>query len=111
MNGEDDARWRWVFNNGKCEEIQAKISWDEEIIDKKKFVKKCGEILRIAKPHLVGYDYKLGKDLPSGKFEQYLDDDEFVVVKCENGYSYKLDVTSNSMISIAAEIFNRMVHK
>ena len=81
-------------NKDECEEIQAKISWEGEVTDKEEFVKKCGEILRIAKPHLVGCDYKLGKELPADKFEKYLDDDEFVVVTCENGYSYKLNVTS-----------------
>lgn len=28
MIGEDGERWRWVFENGKFKEVQAKIIWD-----------------------------------------------------------------------------------
>jgi len=27
MSGEDDNLWRWVFKNGKCEEIYPTITW------------------------------------------------------------------------------------
>ena len=31
MQGEDDFRWRWVFKNGQCKEVAAKITveWEE----------------------------------------------------------------------------------
>ena len=31
MHGEDDERWRWVFKDGKCREVQAtvKVTWEE----------------------------------------------------------------------------------
>ncbi len=27
MTGEEGERWRWVFENGKCEEVHAHITW------------------------------------------------------------------------------------
>lgn len=29
MSGEDDTAWRWVFEAGKCREVQATITWEE----------------------------------------------------------------------------------
>ena len=29
MIGEDGEQWRWVFKDGKCREIIAKVSWEE----------------------------------------------------------------------------------
>lgn len=31
MEGEDNETWRWVFKNGKCREVKAKVSvtWEE----------------------------------------------------------------------------------
>lgn len=28
MYGEDGCKWRWVFKNNNCEEIQPEINWD-----------------------------------------------------------------------------------
>jgi len=28
MMGEDGEKWRWVFENGKCEEIYPQVTWD-----------------------------------------------------------------------------------
>ena len=30
MVGEDGDRWRWVFKNGECKEIKAKMTWNDE---------------------------------------------------------------------------------
>ena len=30
MSGEENARWRWTFNNGKMEEVSADICWNDE---------------------------------------------------------------------------------
>ena len=27
MYGEDGERWRWIFKNGKCREVTAKVTW------------------------------------------------------------------------------------
>lgn len=27
MSGEDDCLWRWVFKDGKCEEVYPKVEW------------------------------------------------------------------------------------
>jgi len=85
-------------------------------MDRAEFVKKCGELLAIAKPHLVRCDYVLGKDLELTAAEKslgyiYPDDDELVIVTCANGYRYILFVTGNSLNAIAAEIFNAMAYK
>lgn len=29
MRGEDGGMWRWVFENGNCREIKAKLTWPE----------------------------------------------------------------------------------
>jgi hypothetical protein len=78
-------------------------------------VQKCGELLKIAKPHLIATKLVLGKDIHVSEikkpYERYVPDDEYVVVTCENGYSYKLPVEGNSLCAIASEIFNKMTHK
>jgi len=73
-------------------------------MDNAEFVKKCGELLRIAKPHLVSCEYRLGKDLRlsgADKFSghQYLAEDEYCVVTCENGYCYNILITGNSFMA------------
>ena len=30
MEGEDDTRWRWVFENRDCREVTPTVSWNEE---------------------------------------------------------------------------------
>lgn len=30
MIGEDGERWRWVFEDGKCKEVRAKLTWLDE---------------------------------------------------------------------------------
>ena len=79
------------------------------------FVSKCGELLRIAKPHLVSCEYKKGRDIPVKDFwekhEVYAPDDDYVVVTCENGARYVLPIEGNSLNAIAEEIFRSMAHK
>ena len=65
----------------------------------KEFVEKLGELLTMAKPHLV-------------KCELIEDDcDKYVVVTCETGYQYKIDVTANSAAATAAAVFHQMTFK
>jgi len=76
------------------------------------FVQKCGELLRIAKPNLISCELKLGKDIPHKAYEPcYAPDDEYVVVTCENGHTYKVCVEANSLNAIAVAIFTSMAHK
>jgi hypothetical protein len=30
MTGDEGTHWRWVFKDGKCEEINAALPWDDE---------------------------------------------------------------------------------
>lgn len=30
MSGEDGERWKWIFKDGKCQEIRASLVWGEE---------------------------------------------------------------------------------
>jgi hypothetical protein len=87
----------------------------DKINDRKHFVERCGELLRIAKPHLISCELVYGKDIfvneIKKQYERYVPNDEYVVVTCENGYSYKLPVEGNSLIAIANEIFGSMAHK
>jgi len=85
-------------------------------VNKADFVTKCGELLAIAKPNLVRCDYRMGKDIDptaTDKFvsQNFLDEDEYVIVTCENGYKYYLLVTGNSLNAIASTIFDSMASK
>jgi len=76
------------------------------------FVRKCGELLSMAKPNLLKCELKLGKNIKRKSHEPgFAPDDEYVIVTCENGYDYKINVTGNSLGSIAEAIFNEMAHK
>lgn len=80
-------------------------------MDKKEFVNKCGELLRIAKPHLVSAEYRIGAEMPKSKFTRYVQDDEYVLITCENGFTYGVNITANSLNAIAEEIFRAMSNK
>lgn len=77
------------------------------------FVHKCGELLNIAKPSLTKCELKLGKDIPANELmhERFVPDDEYVLIMCANGYTYKLLVEANSLVAIAEEIFKSMANK
>ena len=79
---------------------------DKYYIQKKNFVAELSKVLNMAKPHLVSCEYKLGEELdpnqPGG---------EYVIVTCENGYQYKLNVSANSLAAIGEEVFTKMVCK
>lgn len=75
-------------------------------VQKKEFVAKLGEVLRMAKPHLVSCEYKLGEEIASDHTSG-----EYVVVTCINGYQYELNVTANSLAAIGEEVFTAMVCK
>jgi hypothetical protein len=79
---------------------------------KKEFVEKLGEVLRLAKPNLVKCEYSLGKDIePRSEYNQFIDDDEFVLVYCDNGYRYTVNITGNSHSAIAYAVFDKMMSK
>lgn len=72
-------------------------------------------LLKMVKPNLVKCEIVKGKDIHVSDlmkdYERYNPDDDIVVVTCENGYTYKINVTCNSDISIVTEVFNKMVYK
>lgn len=72
--------------------------------EKKNFVAKLSETLNLAKPHLT-CEYKLGEEL--GRREGF----EFVVVTCENGYNYTINVTADSLACLAKEVFTEICGK
>ena len=79
---------------------------------RKAFVKRCGELLKEAKPNLVRCELVLGKEInESQAWDLYVPDDEYVVVTCENGCTYKLPVEGNSLCETAHTIFSKMLHK
>ena len=84
-------------------------------MDRAEFVLKCGELLKIAKPHLVSCELKFGQDIPvkesSKSYERYNKDYEYVVITCKNGKRYVRPVDGNDLIAIAEEIFRSMAHK
>lgn len=94
-------------------------------VQKKEFVEKLGEVLRMAKPHLVSCEYKLGEELPlEKKWQEFIENGEvvskqveyqpsgeFVIVTCANGHTYRCDVTANSLAAIGEEVFRKMCCK
>lgn len=84
-------------------------------MDKKEFVTKLGELLAIAKPNLVKCELVKGNEIEVSElnkaYERYMPDDDYVLVTCENGYSYKINVTANSLSAIAQEVFTKMAYK
>lgn len=84
-------------------------------MDKREFVEKCGELLNIAKPYLVSCKLVKGSEIKVSElmkqYERYMPDDDYVLVSCENGHTYKICVEANSLAAIAEEIFRSMAHK
>ena len=82
-----------------------------------KYVQECGNLLRMALPHLVSCEMRLGKDLGNATWHPTkgnitpMPDDEYVVVTTEKGHTYTLLIDGNSLIAIANEIFSSMAHK
>lgn len=60
------------------------------------FVLKCGELLRIAKPHLVSCEHKKGRDIhvkeSNKQYECYNPDYDYVVITSKNGVRYVLPI-------------------
>lgn len=94
-------------------------------VQKKEFVAELSKVLNLAKPHLT-CEYKLGEELPVTKrwanvknedgsisYQQvdYQPQGEFVIVTCENGYQYELNVSGNSLAAIGEEVFSKMCCK
>lgn len=97
---------------------------DKYYIKKKNFVAKLSEVLHIAKPHLT-CEFKLGEELPpETRWCEFIErgkvvsrqvteqpTGEFVIVTCENGYQYKVNVTADSLAAIGEAVFSAMVCK
>lgn len=89
--------------------------------NKIEFVSKCNEVLHLAKPHL-SVQYVHGRDIELTTFEEryyvqqhgrspYFDNEEYLLITCENGYHYVRNITANSLAAIAEELFNFVVCK
>lgn len=89
-------------------------------MNKAEFVLEFGKVLAMAKPNLVSCEYVRGKEL----FENYqettfykvahdviLDDDEYVVVTCENGYQYFVNVHADSLGAIILDVIKKVIDK
>ena len=98
---------------------------DKYYNQKKNFVAELSKVLNIAKPHLVSCEFKLGDELPPEKrwvelvengevISKQIEEQptgEYVIVTCNNGYKYKLNVSGNSLAAIGEEVFTKMVCK
>lgn len=89
--------------------------------NKIEFVRELDKVLRIAKPHLTVH-YALGQDIElktseeihykkNKGFSPYHNREEYLVVKCEGGHHYVINITANSLASIAEELFKFVVCK
>lgn len=85
------------------------------------FVQELDKVLRIAKPHLT-VRYALGQDIElktaeeiyykqSKGFSPYLNREEYLVIDCEGGYQYVINITANSLAAIAEVLFKFVVCK
>jgi len=79
-------------------------------VSRAEFVRKLGELLNMAKPNLVSCELKQGKDI-SDEWETFVPEDEYVVVTCENGCTYKICVEANSLCGIANDVFSKMLYR
>lgn len=89
-------------------------------MDRKEYVQKLSEVLQLAKPHLT-CEYMLGKDVPLTELDKLrikihevstpYYDEEYVLVHCENGKRYEINITGDSLCAIAEEVFTRMASK
>ena len=87
------------------------------------FVTKLGELLNIAKPNLVSCHLATGAEIieehKSEEFFEALHRDiyrdtehaEYVVVTCEGGYQYFINVSINSLAAIASAVFEYTMYK
>ena len=91
------------------------------MVTKTEFVNKCNEVLKLAKPHL-SVQYVRGKDIELTTVEEryylqqnghspYLDNEEYLLITCENEYHYVRNITANSLAAIAEELFKFVVCK
>lgn len=85
------------------------------------FVRELDKVLRIAKPHLTVH-YALGQDIElktAGEiyyqqekgFSPYHDGEEYLVIECEGGYHYVINITANSLAAIAEALFKFVASK
>lgn len=85
------------------------------------FVQELDKVLRIAKPHLTVH-YALGQDIElktgeeiyykqSKGFSPYHNGEEYLVVECEGGHQYVINITANSLAAIAKALFKFIVCK
>lgn len=92
------------------------MSNEEYFASRKEFVaEKLNPLLNAAKPHLR-CELMLGKDAPLTAIDKdnnrsYIPNDELVVIRCDNGYFYVVNVTANSLIAIAEAVIKAMVNK
>ena len=79
------------------------------------FVQELDKVLRIAKPHLTVH-YALGQDIElktvgeiyykqDKGFSPYHDGEEYLVIDCEGGHQYVINITANSLSTIAEALF------
>ena len=90
-------------------------------MDKVEFVNKCNEVLRAAKPHLsVKYVHGNEIELKTAGENFYMEQngcspyhpkDEYLLITCDNGYHYVVNVSGNSLAAIAEALFDFVVCK
>lgn len=86
------------------------------MITKADFVAQMGDLLHAAKPNLVKCELFTGGTVPLSDIEiahgvRYDPHAAVVLVTCENGYTYKVDVTADSLGAIVLDVFKAMVYK
>ena len=89
--------------------------------NKIEFVQELDKVMKIAKPHLTVH-YALGQDIElktaeeiyykqDKGFSPYHDGEEYLVIDCEGGHQYVINITANSLAAIAEALFKFIVCK
>lgn len=88
---------------------------EDATFKKKEFVRCCGALLNVAKPHLKSCELMDGYSVLSKKLDRQAKQfiahhtaDEFVYVHSDNGYGHAINVTGYSLSDIAKSIFIQM---
>ena len=86
---------------------------------KRDFVQSLSDVLHKANPDLACCWYvvcdderpEYGEDLRDTNGSHLVTGDEYIIVLCRNGYYYYVNVTANSLMTMAAELFRAMAGK
>lgn len=67
------------------------------------------DMLKAAKPNLIKAELVRGLDIKPSPYEFIIPEDDYVVITCENGHQYKVNVTADSKAAIVYDVMGEMM--